>query len=111
MKNVSKKRIYCVWIFKHLLFDTGGVISTSSSQVIDYEALTGHTIVMSVTVSDGNAQDVKELIITVTNQNEPPEFQYEDYSISGNEGEVVVLLLHLYVHVFLFIHFIKNDFK
>ena len=66
---------------------------------------------MSVTVSDGNAQDVKELIITVTNQNEPPEFQYEDYSISGNEGEVVVLLLHLYVHVFLFIHFIKNDFK
>ena len=98
-------------MFKHLLFDTGGVISTSSSQVIDYEALTGHTIFMSVTVSDGNAQDVKELNITVTNQNEPPEFQYEDYSISGNEGEVVVLLLHLHVHVFLFIHFIKNDFK
>ena len=55
---------------------------------------------MSVTVSDGNAQDVKELSITVTNQNEPPEFQYEDYSISGNEGEVVVFLLHLHVHVF-----------
>nr|XP_022298872.1 protein dachsous-like [Crassostrea virginica] len=71
---------------------TSGVISTSSSQVIDYEALTGHTIVMSVTVSDGNAQDVKELIITVTNQNEPPEFQYEDYSISGNEGEAGTML-------------------
>ena len=67
------------------------MISTTS-ETIDYEALADHTIVMSVTVSDGNAQDVKELSITVTNQNEPPEFQYEDYSISGNEGEVVNLI-------------------
>ena len=45
---------------------------------------------MSVTVSDGNAKDVSELYINVTNENEPPEFQHDTYSISRDEGEVSV---------------------
>ena len=51
---------------------------------------------MSITVSDGNAQDVKELYITVTNENEPPEFQHDTYSISGDEGEVSVCYVSIF---------------
>ena len=57
---------------------------------------------MSVTFSDGNAQDVRELYITVTNENEPPEFQQDTYSISGDEGEVSVCFVYIvFEYIFL----------
>lgn len=48
---------------------------------------------MSVTVSDGTGQDIKELHIDVTDINEVPTFISNTFSISGNEGEVCLLSL------------------
>lgn len=48
---------------------------------------------MSVTVSDGTGQDIKELHIDVTDINEAPTFISNTFSISGNEGEVCLLSL------------------
>lgn len=46
---------------------------------------------MSVTVSDGTDQDIKELHIDVTDINEAPTFISDTFSVSGNEGEVCML--------------------
>lgn len=63
---------------------------------------------MSVTVSDGTGQDIKELHIDVTDINEAPTFIFNTFSISGNEGEVCMLSLSkLTVQASLFLsHFI-----
>lgn len=70
---------------------TGGLISTSSSSDIDYESLSVRSFIMSVTVSDGTDQDIKELHIDVTDINEAPTLISDTFSISGNEGEVCML--------------------
>lgn len=106
LKSLLSKKLKWIYnCFVHFCEFTDGLISSSSSATIDFEALSEHTIVMSVTVSDGNAQDVKELYINVTNENEPPEFQQDTYSISGDEGEVSVCIVSI---VFEYIFMLQN---
>ncbi|XP_052692955.1 cadherin-23-like [Crassostrea angulata] len=72
--------------------ENSGLISTSSSSYIDYESLSVGSFIMSVTVSDGTGQDIKELHIDVTDINEAPTFISNTFSISGNEGEAGTIL-------------------
>ncbi|XP_063407515.1 cadherin-23-like [Mytilus trossulus] len=63
-----------------------GLITTSTTNTIDYESFTDKTADITVTVSDGQESDSELIQITVTNVNEAPVFIQNSYSISGNEG-------------------------
>ncbi|CAC5399740.1 unnamed protein product [Mytilus coruscus] len=63
-----------------------GLITTSTTNTIDYESFTNKTADITVTVSDGQESDSELIQITVTNVNEAPVFIQNSYSISGNEG-------------------------
>lgn len=67
---------------------TSGLISTSSTQAINYEALvaTGTNFVITVTVTDSFDTATQSLSVAITDQNEAPVFGKASYAISGNEG-------------------------
>ncbi|XP_052706933.1 protocadherin Fat 4-like [Crassostrea angulata] len=67
---------------------TTGLISTSSTQAINYEALgaSGRSYVITVTVTDGFDTATQSLSVAITDQNEAPVFGKASYAISGNEG-------------------------
>lgn len=72
---------------------TAGLISTSSTQAINYEALgaSGTNYVITVTVTDSFDTATQSLSVAITDQNEAPVFGKESYAISGNEGKVMYL--------------------
>lgn len=78
---------------------SGGLVSTSSSDVIDYEGYSVHSFVMSITVSDGKDVNVKQLLIDVTNVNEAPIFLRDIYFSSGSEGGVCSFIMCWYFSV------------
>lgn len=43
---------------------------------------------MQVTVSDGEMEDVGQLILEITDENEAPVFGRDSYNVYGNEGKV-----------------------
>nr|XP_022309583.1 protocadherin Fat 4-like [Crassostrea virginica] len=65
-----------------------GLLSTSSTQSINYEtvATTATTYVITITASDGQATATQTLSVAITDQNEAPVFGKTSYAISGNEG-------------------------
>lgn len=67
-----------------------GLLSTSSSQNINYESIvsTATTYVITITATDGQATATQTLSVAITNQNEAPVFGKDSYAISGNEGLV-----------------------
>lgn len=70
---------------------TAGLISTSSTQAINYEALgaSATSYVITVTVTDGFDTATQSLSVAITDQNEAPVFGKASYAISGNEGNVM----------------------
>lgn len=77
--------IWCNW---NISLFTAGLITTSSTNNINYESFTTKTADITVTVSDGQDSDAELLQVTITNVNEAPVFVQNSYSISGNEGPV-----------------------
>ncbi|XP_061179511.1 protocadherin-like wing polarity protein stan, partial [Saccostrea echinata] len=65
-----------------------GLISTSSTQNINFESVstTATTYVITITATDGQATATDTLSIVITDQNEAPVFGKASYAISGNEG-------------------------
>lgn len=43
---------------------------------------------MQVTVSDGEMEDVGQLILEIADENEAPVFGRDSYNVYGNEGKV-----------------------
>lgn len=70
---------------------TAGLISTSSTQAINYEALgaSATSYVITVTVTDSFDTATQSLSVAITDQNEAPVFGKASYAISGNEGNVM----------------------
>ena len=65
-----------------------GIISTSTTNNINYEGLTSMSFNLSVTVSDGTDTDTQDLIVTIVDVNEAPSFSPLAYSITADEGAV-----------------------
>lgn len=65
-----------------------GLLSTSSTQNINYESIvsTATTYVITITATDSQATATQTLSVAITNQNEAPVFGKDSYAISGNEG-------------------------
>ncbi|KAK3581876.1 hypothetical protein CHS0354_000291, partial [Potamilus streckersoni] len=63
-----------------------GVITTSSTNAINYETLATSSFTFTITVSDGTATDTENLMISISNVNEVPTFNQPSYSISYNES-------------------------
>lgn len=76
---------------RQLYIVTAGLISTSSTQAINYEALgaSATSYVITVTVTDGFDTATQSLSVAITDQNEAPVFGKASYAISGNEGNVM----------------------
>nr|XP_022313980.1 protocadherin-like protein [Crassostrea virginica] len=64
---------------------TTGAVKTTSAN-IDYETIGTTTFLMTAYVSDGSASASGTLTISITNQNEAPQFQVSTYTLTGNEG-------------------------
>lgn len=64
------------------------MVKTSTFTRIDFESLSESTFVMQVTVSDGEMEDVGQLILEITDENEAPVFGRDSYNVYGNEGKV-----------------------
>ncbi|XP_021357238.1 protocadherin Fat 4-like [Mizuhopecten yessoensis] len=69
-------------------FDTStGLLSTSSSTIVDYESLTSKSFTVDVTVTDGTDTDTySTFTVNVIEVNEAPVFGSTIYYVSGNEG-------------------------
>lgn len=69
---------------------TAGLISTSSTQNINYETVsaTSTSYQLTVTVSDGYDTSTSTLTVSIADKNEDPVFGKETYAISGTEGAV-----------------------
>ncbi|XP_052706998.1 cadherin-23-like [Crassostrea angulata] len=67
---------------------TTGLISTSSTQNINYETVsaTSTSYQLTVTVSDGYDTSTSTLTVSIADKNEAPVFGKETYAISGTEG-------------------------
>ncbi|XP_062601137.1 protocadherin Fat 4-like [Saccostrea cucullata] len=65
-----------------------GLITTSSTQTINYESVstTSTTYLMTVTVSDGYDTATSSFTVAIADQNEVPVFGKDAYYISGTEG-------------------------
>ncbi|XP_078310911.1 uncharacterized protein LOC111132593 isoform X2 [Crassostrea virginica] len=65
-----------------------GLISTSSTQTINFETLgaAGTSYVITVTVTDTFDTATQSLTVAITDQNEAPVFGKNSYAISGDEG-------------------------
>ncbi|XP_056008142.1 cadherin-23-like [Ostrea edulis] len=65
-----------------------GLVSTSSTQNINYESVvsTSTTFAIIITVTDGQASVSQTLSIAIVDLNEAPVFGKASYAISGNEG-------------------------
>lgn len=66
---------------------SAGAVKTTSAN-IDYETIGTTTFLMTAYVSDGSASASGTLTISITNQNEAPQFQVSTYTLTGNEGSV-----------------------
>ncbi|XP_062573085.1 cadherin EGF LAG seven-pass G-type receptor 2-like [Saccostrea cucullata] len=63
---------------------TGAIKTTSSN--IDYETIGTTTFLLTAYVSDGKDLASGTVTISITNQNEAPQFLLSTYTITGNEG-------------------------
>ena len=91
MKSFSFIKIKkCSYRSLSFAFYLAGLLSTSSTQSINYEtvATTATTYVITITASDGQATATQTLSVAITDQNEAPVFGKTSYAISGNEGPV-----------------------
>lgn len=64
---------------------TTGTVKTSSTN-IDYETIGTTSFLLTAYVSDGKASASGTLTISITNQNEAPQFLLSTYTLTGNEG-------------------------
>ncbi|KAK3098569.1 hypothetical protein FSP39_020759 [Pinctada imbricata] len=62
-----------------------GLVSTSAN--IDYEALSPKTYTVTITVNDGQDSDTESLQISIIDVNEAPVFAFQQYTLTGNEGQ------------------------
>ena len=86
-KNYLKNTIYLSQNKDNI---SGGLISTSPTQNINYESLSGTStsFQLTVTVSDGYDTSTATLTVSIADQNEAPQFGKALYAISGSEGAV-----------------------
>ncbi|XP_069129287.1 protocadherin Fat 4-like [Argopecten irradians] len=63
-----------------------GLLHTSSSVQIDYEALTAKTFTVDISVNDGSATDTQSVSVSVADVNEAPTLGSGVYYLVGNEG-------------------------
>ncbi|KAL3874373.1 hypothetical protein ACJMK2_037399, partial [Sinanodonta woodiana] len=63
-----------------------GLITTSTTNAINYETIPAKSFTLYVRVSDGTWTTDKNLLVKVTNQNEPLYFSQEIYRVYTNEG-------------------------
>ncbi|XP_061190353.1 cadherin EGF LAG seven-pass G-type receptor 2-like [Saccostrea echinata] len=83
--------LYCNPSLGSTLFSinsTNGLITTSSTQTINYESVstTSTSFQMTVTVSDGYDTATSSFTVAIADQNEAPVFGKDVYFISGTEG-------------------------
>ncbi|KAK3085049.1 hypothetical protein FSP39_023491 [Pinctada imbricata] len=69
----------------YFTLDSTGLLTTFSN-ILNFESLTSTTVTIVVTVSDSTSSDTANLVLTIVDVNEPPQFDRSKYSISGNEG-------------------------
>ncbi|XP_078337333.1 uncharacterized protein LOC111138019 [Crassostrea virginica] len=84
-------QLYCSPSIASTLFfinSSNGLISTSPTQNINYESLSGTStsFQLTVTVSDGYDTSTATLTVSIADQNEAPQFGKALYAISGSEG-------------------------
>ncbi|KAL3872815.1 hypothetical protein ACJMK2_036014 [Sinanodonta woodiana] len=63
-----------------------GLITTSTTNAINYETIPATSFTLYVRVSDGILTTDKNLLVRVTNQNEPLYFSQQVYRVNANEG-------------------------
>lgn len=91
-RNIHETTVTVIFFYTvQLYIVTAGLISTSSTQAINYEALgaSGRSYVITVTVTDSFDTATQSLSVAITDQNEAPVFGKASYAISGNEGNVM----------------------
>ncbi|XP_069131267.1 protocadherin-15-like [Argopecten irradians] len=69
-----------------------GLLHTSSSTQIDYEALTATTFTVDISVTDGQVTDTQSVSVSVANVNESPTFGSATYYVTGNEGNANIVV-------------------
>lgn len=72
---------------------SAGTVKTSSTN-IDYETIGTTSFLLTAYVSDGKASASGTLTISITNQNETPQFLLSTYTLTGNEGSVRFFSVH-----------------
>ncbi|XP_033727609.1 cadherin-23-like [Pecten maximus] len=69
-----------------------GLLHTSSTTRIDYEALTAKTFTATISVTDGQVTDTQSVSVAVADVNESPAFASATYYVIGNEGSAGTVL-------------------
>ncbi|XP_063404862.1 cadherin EGF LAG seven-pass G-type receptor 1-like [Mytilus trossulus] len=69
-----------------------GLISTSATKNINYEAVSTTSFTFTITVSDTKDSASQNLTVTIANQNEAPVFTKTSYLLSVNEGPAGTIL-------------------
>lgn len=89
LSNIS----YILYTLRVFSLATAGLISTSSTQNINYETVsaTSTSYQLTVTVSDGYDTSTSTLTVSIADKNEAPVFGKATYAISGTEGAVCVI--------------------
>ncbi|CAG2211209.1 unnamed protein product [Mytilus edulis] len=69
-----------------------GLISTSFTSNINYEAVSSTSFTFTITVSDTKDSTSQNLTVTIANQNEAPVFTKTSYALSVDEGQAGTIL-------------------
>ncbi|XP_071149615.1 cadherin EGF LAG seven-pass G-type receptor 2-like [Mytilus edulis] len=69
-----------------------GLVSTSATTIVDFEAVSSTDYTLTITVTDTKDSATQNLSLTVANVNEPPVYTKKSYVLSVNEGSAGIIL-------------------